>query len=311
MTDHDQTASLMSPAKLARMRPKAGASPGAWLDQMAADVGRLQVENLIEVQQALESQAKGRDLSAVRGSLEALLTAQQQLDFNLLQTRGWWARTTGKARSHGTEFSAQVDQISDATKALGTLASQLQKKQPGETVVTERTLVDMEVEYRALDQLVDQGAKWLQDMRTQLKQRHAAASADPAAQQQVREDAARCEILVARLKALRALSAVARAGLAQTREVLELRGVLAQHLAQTMPGTFKSWNTRLSVLASAAADGADGPALSVEAPTEIHQQMQQQTVHAAEQSARLLGLEQALAVTLTTLGQQLADANQG
>jgi hypothetical protein len=163
-----------------------------------------------------------RDLATVRGALEALQTVQQQLDFSLLQTRGWWARTTGKARSAGAEFAAQVEQITEATRALGTLASLLQKSQPGESAVTERTLVDMEVEYRALDQLVEQGAKWLQDMRTQLQQRHAAAAADPAAQQQVREDAARCEILVTRLKALRAISAMARATLNQTREVLAL-----------------------------------------------------------------------------------------
>ena len=67
----------------------------------------------------------------------------------------------------------------------------------------------------------------MQDMRTQLQQRHAAAAADPAAQQQVREDAARCEILVTRLKALRAISAMARATLNQTREVLALRAALA------------------------------------------------------------------------------------
>lgn len=308
MNDHDRTASLMSPAKLARMRPKAAASPGAWLDQMAADVGLLQVDNLVGVQRALESQAGGRDLATVRGALEALQTVQQQLDFSLLQTRGWWARTTGKARSAGAEFAAQVEQITEATRALGTLASLLQKSQPGESAVTERTLVDMEVEYRALDQLVEQGAKWLQDMRTQLQQRHAAAAADPAAQQQVREDAARCEILVTRLKALRAISAMARATLNQTREVLALRAALALHLSHAMPATFRGWSTRLTALANAAADVAGGPELSVEAPMEIHQQMQQQTADAVARSAQLLALEQALATSLGSLGRMLADA---
>lgn len=308
MNNHDQTASLMSPAKLARMRPQAAASPGAWLDQMAADVGRLQVDNLSTIHQALESQAGGRDLATVRASLAALGDVQKQLDFSLLQTRGWWARTTGKARSAGAEFSAQVDQIVDASRALGTLAGLLQKNQPGETAVTERTLVEVEVEYRALDQLVEQGARWLQDMRTQLQQRHAAAAADPAAQQQVREDAARCEILVTRLKALRAISAVARAALGQTREVLALRASLTQQLAQTMPATFKGWNTRLAALASAAADGADGPELSVEAPMEIHALMQEQTAHAVSECARLLTLEQALALSLVSFGQLLGAA---
>src|SRR4051812_16356720 len=35
--DHDRTASLMTPGKLAQMKPRPAATPAAWLDRMASD----------------------------------------------------------------------------------------------------------------------------------------------------------------------------------------------------------------------------------------------------------------------------------
>ena len=308
MNDHDRTASLMSPGKLARLKPQAAATPEAWLDRMAADVGRLQVENLSDVQKALAQQAAQRDAAALSAALQALAAAQPQLDFNLLQTRGWWARTTGKARSAGAEFAAQVEQIAALVQTLAARGGELGRSHAEGVVVTEKTLVNLDVEYRALDKLVEQGARWLQDMRGQLQQRHAAAASDPAAQQKVREDAARCEILVARLKALRALSASAQQVLATTRDVLGARGTLAQHVTQTLAGTARNWNTRLSSLAAAAQDGSGGPELSVEAPMEIHRQMQDQVAQAQAECQRLAHMEHGIAAALSQLSQQIEAA---
>ncbi len=308
MNDHDQTASLMSPGKLSRLKPQPAATPEAWLDRMAADVGRLQVDNLLEVQQALAQQALDRAAGALAGDLDALAAAQQQLDFSLLQTRGWWARTTGKARSAGAEFAAQVDQVSARVQTVTARAGELSRNHATGAAATDRTLLDLDVEYRALDKIVEQGAKWLQDMRGQLQQRHAAAATDPAAQQKVREDASRCEILVVRLKALRALSATAQQVLAQTRELLAARGALAQHLSQALSATSRNWNARMASLAAAAQAGSDSPELSVEAPQEIHRQMHQQVTQALTASAALAGLEEAAAVVLEQMAQQIAAA---
>jgi len=308
MTDHDRTASLMSPGKLSRLKPQPAATPEAWLDRMAADVGRLQVENLLEVQQALAQQALARAAGALAGDLETLAAAQQQLDFTLLQTRGWWARTTGKARSAGAEFAVQVDEVGNRMRSVTARAAELERSHGGGAAATDRTLLNLDVEYRALDKIVEQGAKWLQDMRGQLQQRHAAAAADPAAQQKVREDAARCEILVVRLKALRALSATAQQVLAQTRELLAVRGALVQHLSQALASTSRNWSARMESLAAAAQAGSDSPQLSVEAPQEIHRQMQQQVAQALADCARLGGLEEAAATTVQQMAQQIAAA---
>lgn len=308
MTDHDRTASLMSPGKLSRLKPQPAATPEAWLDRMAADVGRLQVDNLMDVQQALAQQALDRAAGALASDLDALAAAQQQLDFSLLETRGWWARTTGKARSAGAEFAAQVDMVGARVQAVTARAGELSRNHGTGAAATDRSLLNLDVEYRALDKIVEQGAKWLQDMRGQLQQRHAAAATDPAAQQKVREDAARCEILVARLKALRALSATAQQVLAQTRDLLAARGALVQHLSQALSATSRNWNARMGSLAAAAQAGADSPELSVEAPKEIHRQMQQQVMQAQADCERLAGLEEAAATVVDQMARQIAAA---
>lgn len=312
MNDHDRTASLMSPGKLARLKPQAAATPQAWLDRMAADVGRLQVENLGEVHQALELQATSRAGLGVAADLQALAAAQQQLDFDLLQARGWWARTTGKARSAGAEFAEQVEQAQACLRAVTAAGAALDGTHARESAATEKTLVTLEVEFRALDGIVEQGARWLQDMRGQLQQRHAAATAaaDPAAQQKVREDAARCEILVARLKALRALGATAQQVLAQTRQTQAARGALAQQLAQALAAAGRNWSGRMAALAEAAQAGSGSPQLSTEAPMEIHRNLQEQVTQALAACAGLAEQEQATAATLGQLGQQIAAARE-
>ena len=47
--EQDRTASLMTPAKLAQFKPKPAASPAAWLDQMAADAGAINMLRLSEL----------------------------------------------------------------------------------------------------------------------------------------------------------------------------------------------------------------------------------------------------------------------
>jgi hypothetical protein len=107
MADHDRTASLMTPATLAAQgAPSAAVSPAAWLNQMAADAGYAHVRRLGELREEMQKQAGLRDFSPVTAELTRLAEALPQLDFGLLQARGWWARTTGKSRTAGAEFRA-------------------------------------------------------------------------------------------------------------------------------------------------------------------------------------------------------------
>lgn len=303
----DRTASLMTPAKLAQVRqPRAPASPAAWLDQMAADAGHQHLRRLRELLAELQGHAGTRDHTSLASALDALGEALPGLDFGLLQTRGWWARATGKSASAQAEFSAQFDRADEGTRALATQIQALQKNHLSEAGTTDRALVEFEVEYRALDKIIEQGARWLQDMRNQLKERLAQAT-DAQAQQAVRDDAARCEILVSRLKFLRACVTAAQQAHQHAQAAAGRRAALLQMLQQALASDVKAWHVRLSALAAAAGESG-GPALSVEGPMETHRELQLCVEQARAHGAQLQAQEQVLASSLEALGEQLAAA---
>jgi hypothetical protein len=89
MADSDRTASLMSPAKLAGITPKAAVTATAWLNQMAADAGHLHVRRIGELGEVLQEQATSPELAALASQLRRVGDALQQLDFSLLEPGGW------------------------------------------------------------------------------------------------------------------------------------------------------------------------------------------------------------------------------
>ena len=306
--DHDRTASLMTPAKLAQMKPKAAVSPSAWLDQMAADAGHAHVRRLGELRGQLQAQAAERDYAPAAAALRAVADALPRLDFSLLQqNKGLLARFTGKGKTAGAEFNAQVDAVLTAAEGIKSQVQALARKQQAEAAATERTLVEFEVEYRGIEKIIDQGARWLQDMRNQLKTRQQAAAGDEAALAQVRQDAARCEILVARLKLLRAASNAAQQAHQQAQATAQRRAALLQLLQQGVAGDLKNWQARMSPVAAAAGD-ASSPALNLEGPMEAQRELQARLQRAGADCEQLQLQEQALAENLSQLGAQLAAA---
>jgi hypothetical protein len=308
MDDADRTASLMTPAKLAQAhaQPKAAASPAAWLDQMAADAGHAHVRRLGELREQMRAQAQSRDFGPVTAELGKLAEALPGLDFGLLQARGWWARTTGKSRSAGAEFVAQYEHIEEVARGVSQQTQALQKKQQEQGTAGELALVEVEVEFRAIEKILDQGARWLQDMRNQLKARQAAAS-DEQGRQAIADDEARCEILVARLKVLRGVSSAAQAMHQQGQAAAARRTSLLQLLQQALATDVKAWRSRLSTLAGVAGD-KDSPALSLEGPMESHRELQLCVKQAIADCGQLQLQEKALAETLEALGAQAAAA---
>ena len=306
MHDPDRTASLMTPAKLAQVKPRAPASPAQWLDQMAADAGHAHVRRLAELRKDLEAQAARRDFSPLAADLARLGEALPGLDFGQLQARGWWARATGKSRSAGAEFAAQFQQIDTAALALATQAQALHQRQQEEAGADDRALLELEVEFRAIDKIIEQGTRWLHDMRTQLKTRQAQAADEPS-RRQVTDDAVRCEILVARLKALRAVSSAAQDAHRQAQGAAGRRAALVQTLRQAVAADLKDWRARLSSLAAAGA-GSGAPALNLEGPQENHRELQLCVKQVAADCAQLQGQEKTLADSLGALGAQLEAA---
>jgi chromosome segregation ATPase len=307
----DRTASLMTPAKLAQVgrAARAPATGADFLNQMAADAGHQHVDRLAQLRPELESQVTAASAAAaLPTALGRLARLLPELDFSLLEQRGWWAGVTGKSRNAGAEFAAQFQRLDEAAKALATDVGTLQKSQQPHAAASERTLLEFEVESRALDTIIDQGARWLQDMRAQLQVRTGEAASDPLALQQVRDDAARCEILVLRLKNLRAAVSASQHVHQQARAAAERRAALAQALQKLAAAELREWRSRVGALASAAAEGKAG-GLGLDGPQEAHARLQQRLADLAADGEQLRAQEDALRQRLAAMGEQLVRAS--
>jgi hypothetical protein len=309
MDDEDRTASLMSPAKLAQMasKPKAPVSPSAWLDKMATEAGHQHIRRLAELRADLQLQATKRDFTTLASDLAHLAEKLPRLDFGLLQQKaGFLARLSGKNKSAIAEFASQHDQIDDALEQLAAQAKALQGKQGDQATRTDMALLEFEVEFRALEKIIDQGARWLQDMRGQLKEREAKGG-DEEALRQIREDAQRCELLVGRLKSLRALTTAAHQCYEQAQAAGQRRAALVQGLQNQVSARVKEWRTRVVPLANAAREG-ESPALGLEGPMDCHRDLQLCIKQAAADCAQMQEHEQGLAASLDALGPHLEAA---
>jgi hypothetical protein len=307
-SDEDRTASLMTPAKLAQLqvRPRPAASPAAWLDQMAADAGSGHVRRLIELRQQLEGQLRERDPQSVLSACQALHDALAKLDFSLLQPRGWLARATGKGKEAAGGFLEQHERVGRAAEDLADEVREWQRKQQLQGTATDRTLVEFEVEVRAIEKIMDQGARWLQDMRNQLKSRQA-QGADTAAQQQIEQDAARCELLVVRLKQLRIAHGAAQEAAERCKATAGRRSSLLASLQRLLEEAWKSGRQKLDAVAEQAiASGAasDGVDAARRAQQDVQSALQQavqecEALRVQEQAAAdvLAGLQPALQAT--------------
>jgi hypothetical protein len=306
MDEQDRTASLMTPAKLAQVKPRGAGTPAAWLNQMATDAGHTHVKRLGELCKDLQAQAGCRDFSPLAGELGRFAQVLPQLDFGLLQSKGLLARLSGKHRTAGAEFAGQYRHIDEAAQALAARIKGLQQEQREQAGGTDLTLLEFTVEFQALEKIIDQGARWLQDMRNQLKVRQAAQN-EEAERQQIEVDEARCELLVARLKALRALSSAAQQVHQQAQATAARRAALVQMLQHALASDVKDWRNGVSTLASAA-DGGATSGLNLENPMESHRDLQLCVKQAVADCGQLQAHEAALADGLAALGEQLRAA---
>lgn len=245
-SDEDRTASLMTPAKLAQLkaRPQPAASPAAWLDQLAADAGSGHVRRLVDLGQQLHNQVRERRYGGLTAAVDELAGALGALDFSLVQPRGWLARATGKAKDAVAGYLAQHERILSKCEDLADEVRDLQKKQQAHDTATGRTLMEAEVEVKAIEKIMDQGARWLQDMRGQLKAREAQGG-DAAVQQQIADDTRRCELLVNRLKQLRTASSATTAAVERCRAMARSRASVVASLQQLVDGEVKACQGRL------------------------------------------------------------------
>jgi hypothetical protein len=254
--DDDRTASLMTPAKLAQLkvRPQPLASPAAWLDQLAADAGSGHIRRLLDLRRQLLALLEDPQHATPGNTGTQLAGALGALDFSLLQPRGWLARATGKGKEAAATVRAQCAACMRAGEALQGELRNLQRRQQAQGGALVRTVAECETEVRAIEKIMDQGARWLQDMRGQLKAREAAGG-DAATLGKIQEDTHRCELLVTRLKQLRAADAASVQAIEHCRALGTRSAALAASLQQALEGPWKEAARHLDALSEQAEEG--------------------------------------------------------
>jgi hypothetical protein len=306
-SEDDRTASLMTPARLAQLkvRPKASTSPAAWLDQLAADAGSGHVRRLADLRSQLEAQVHERSYDGVRAAAEALGLALARLDFAQVQPKGWLARATGKGKEAVAGFATQFERIGRAGEDLADEVRTLAKKHQSQAPLTERTLTEFEVEVRAIEKIMEQGARWLQDMRSQLKAREMAGG-EEAVLAQLREDSARCELLVARLKQLRSASAATQQAAERCKAAGRSRASVLESVQQALNGEWKTWRDTVGAVAEEASAG--GAATRIDPARAVHDALQAALEQAGKDCSSMAAQERALAQELAALQAPLQAA---
>jgi hypothetical protein len=307
-TDDDRTASLMTPARLAQLkvRPKASASPAAWLDQLATDAGSGHVRRLSDLRGQLEAQVNEGNYEGVRSAADALGAALARLDFALVQPKGWLARATGKGKEAAAGFQTQFERIGRAGEDLTDEVRTLLKKHQTQASISERALMEFQVELGAVEKIMEQGARWLQDMRNQLKAREAAGG-DEAVLAQLHEDSARCELLVARLKQLRAASTAAQHGVERCKAAARSRASVVESVQQTLNGEWKTWRDSVGAVAEEAST-AGSATRGVEPARAVHDALLAALEQAGTDCKGMAAQERALAQELAALHTALQAA---
>lgn len=303
----DRTASLMTPAKLAKVAGAGSATvaPSQFLDRMAADVGHQHLQRLGELRQGLQAHGQGEleQAEQAAAALERMRDAMPQIDFAPLQERNWWADLTGKSRSTGSAFATSFDKVDEVAQELGATMGALQRRQTQRTTAQDRTLVEFNVEYQALDKVIHQGARWLQDMRNQIKARETQGA--DAGSEQGRADEARCELLVERLKLLRAAAASAHQAYEKVLGTAQRRAEFAQATTRVATVHLQAWRSSLSAVASAASGGKVAAPLLDEAQ-KIQDKLRRKLEALLADAGQLRTHEAELVAQLAAMGEQLA-----
>jgi hypothetical protein len=140
-------------------------------------------------------------------------------------------------------------------------------------------------------------------MRSQLKAREASAGDAQA----IHDDTQRCEILVARLKLLRAVSSAAQLAYQQAQGASARRAGVLQLLQQAVATNVRSWRARLAAQAALAVD-KDPSTEGVEGAMEGHRELQLCLRQAIADCGQLRAQETVLAESLAALDAQLQAA---
>jgi hypothetical protein len=188
-----------------------------------------------QLRSKLQSHAFAWDNALLTHSVQGWLAASRNLDFDSVRNCSFWARLTGAAAGAAQEFDRQYLEVltaaARARRELETLAGDYR----AQTSSARKLIVELDIEYRALNREVDQGAEWLVELS------YAIAKTD-----ELRALSPRALGLSGEVRHFRAVSTLAQEITILGQNVLERRIALLEMVKIDLNGFDKVWMHRVS-----------------------------------------------------------------
>lgn len=202
----------------------------AYVGQLLAEVKASQIARFRQLRPKLQCDVFACDNASLTHSVQGLLAASRNLDFQSLRNCGFVARLTGAAERAARVFDKRYREVlSEAAKVKREL-EMLSGDSRAHTSGVRKVIVELDIEHRALNREIDQAAEWLVELSYAMPKAQAtrAASTDAIA-------------LSRELKRFRAASTLAREIAILGQNVLERRTALFERLEIDLDGFDKVW----------------------------------------------------------------------
>jgi hypothetical protein len=261
----------------------------AWVGQLLEDVRRTHVARFQQLRPKLQSDAFAWDNALLTHSVQGWLAASRNLDFQLLRRRGFWARLTRGAEGAAREFGRTYEGVLSAAAKARQEFEMLSRDYRAHTSSERRLIVELDIESRALNREIDQGADWLVELSCTIEK------AD-----ELRGFSTRAMALSGELKRLRAASTLGREITLLGQNVLERRTALLEMLKFDLHGFDKVWVQRLSNIRKKAVD-RQVPLPALETAWEVHCELLTRLERTSAACLALQMEEQAMARRLAML----------
>jgi hypothetical protein len=261
----------------------------AWVTQLTEEVQGAHFGRLRQLRSRLQSDAFTWDNALLTRAVEVFLATSRSLEFQSLRNCGVWARLTGATKVVAFVFAKKYD---DVVGAAGTARKEfevLSRDYRAHTSSTRKLIVELDMEYRALDREIDQGAQGLVELSYAIEK-----TGEP------RALSSRAKALSAELKRFRLASALAKEITILGQNVLERRAALLERMKLDLHGFDKVWLQRVASILTKPGDRRF-PVPGLDKAREVHGELINRLELTSDACTALQMEEQAMARRLAML----------
>jgi hypothetical protein len=208
----------------------------AWIQEQLADLQDTQVRRLAQLRSQLQSETFEWDSVALGQAVTTLNSSCREIHFEDLRL-GWFARKMGKHKAPYARFVAAYERMVACAVRMKTVAAKLVVDHKTHSASAKRVLLELGIERKGLQEEVDQGVTWLQDMCVQLNALGEQGSTDP----QLPRLAGAAQAFTQSFKALQSAASIAEELGVRGQSLLDRRAALLEQVRADSEFFEKSW----------------------------------------------------------------------